>query len=160
MSQLKSRKAPRSDEITADILKAEGAPVIQWLYEIFTDVWKNEEIMIACNLAILVKLYKNKGEKQLCDNYGGIWLLNVISKIFSRIILNRIQPLIDRQLLEAQSGFRAQRSTIDQILTLKLVMEKRREYNKPLFICFIDITKAYDSVNCDLLWRVCRKYGV
>ena len=39
-------------------------------------------------------------------------------------------------------------------------MEKRREYNKPLFMCFIDITKAYDSVNRDLLWKVCRKYGV
>ena len=39
-------------------------------------------------------------------------------------------------------------------------MEKRREFNKSLFMCFIDITKAYDSVNRDLLWRVCRKYGI
>ena len=151
LNQMKSRKAPGSDEITADILKAGGAPVIQWLHEIFTGVWKNEEMMTDWNLTIFIKLYKNKGEKQLCDNYRGISLLNVTSKIFSRIILNRIQQLIDRQLLEAQSGFRAQRSTIDQIFTLKLAMEKRREYNKPLFMCFIDITKAYDSVNRDLL---------
>ena len=39
-------------------------------------------------------------------------------------------------------------------------MEKRREFNKPLFMCFIDITKAYDSVNRELLWRICRKYGI
>ena len=160
LNQMKSRKAPGSDEITADILKAGGAPVIQRLHEIFTGVWQNEEMMTDWNLAILIKLYKNKGEKQLCDNYRGISLLNVTSKIFSRIILNRIQQLIDRQLLEVQSGFRAQRSTIDQIFTLKLAMEKRREYNKPLFMCFIDITRAYDSVNRDLLWRVCRKYGI
>ena len=43
LSQLKSRKAPGSDEITADILKAGGAPVIQWLHEIFTGVWENEQ---------------------------------------------------------------------------------------------------------------------
>ena len=39
-------------------------------------------------------------------------------------------------------------------------MEKRREFNKPLFLCFIYITKAYDSVNRELLWKVCQKYGI
>ena len=63
LNQMKSRKAPGSDEITADILKAGGAPIIQRLYEIFTDVWKNEEMMTDWNLVILIKLYKNKGEK-------------------------------------------------------------------------------------------------
>ena len=91
LNQMKSRKAPGSDEITADIFKAGGAPIIQWLHEIFTGVRKNEEMMTDWNLAILIKLYNNKGEKQLCDNYRGISLLNVTSKIFSRIILNRIQ---------------------------------------------------------------------
>ncbi|CAF1118390.1 unnamed protein product, partial [Didymodactylos carnosus] len=157
VKQMKSRKAPGSDEVTADLLKAGGEPVIRWLFEIFTDVWKNEEMVEDWSLALLIRLYK-KGEKQLCDNYRGISLLNVTSKIFSRLILNRIQNMIDHQLLEAQAGFRAQRSTMDQIFTLKTTMEKRRELNKPLFMCFIDITKAYDSVNRELLWKVCLKY--
>ena len=108
----------------------------------------------------MIRLYKNNGEKQVCDNYRGISLLNVISKIFSRIILNRIQSLIDGQLLETQPGFRSHQSTIDQIFNLKMIMQKRSEYNKPLFMCFVDITKAYDSVNRNLLWKVCRKYGI
>ena len=41
-----------------------------------------------------------------------------------------------------------------------MTMEKRREFNKPLFMCFIDITKAYDSVNRELLWKVCLSYGI
>jgi retron-type reverse transcriptase len=41
-----------------------------------------------------------------------------------------------------------------------MTMEKRRAFNKPLFMCFIDITKAYDSVNRELLWKVCRNYGI
>ncbi|CAF1404783.1 unnamed protein product [Didymodactylos carnosus] len=49
---------------------------------------------------------------------------------------------------------------MDQIFTLKTTMETRRELNKPLFIYLIDITKAYDSVNRELLWKVCLKYGM
>jgi hypothetical protein len=108
----------------------------------------------------LIRLYKNKGDKKTCDNCRGIALLNAKSKIFSRIILNRIQDLIDCQLLEIQSGFRSNRSTIDQIFALKMTMERRREFNKPLFMCFIDIAKAYDSINCEVLWKVCLSYGI
>ncbi|CAF1602087.1 unnamed protein product, partial [Didymodactylos carnosus] len=78
LKQMKSRKAPGDDGVTADLLKAGGAPVVRWLYEIFTDVWKNEEMVEEWTLAILIRLYKNKGEKQVCDNYRGISLLNVI----------------------------------------------------------------------------------
>ena len=112
------------------------------------------------SMITLIKLYKNKGDRKICDNYRGIALLNITSKIFSPIILNHVQDLIDHQLLETQSGFRSNRSTIDQIFTVEMTMEKRREFNKPLFMCFIDITKAYDSVNHELLWKVCLSYGI
>ncbi|CAF1404768.1 unnamed protein product, partial [Didymodactylos carnosus] len=64
VKQIKSRKASGSDEVTADILKAGGEPVILWLFEIFTDVWKNEEMVEDWSLALLIRLYK-KGKKQL-----------------------------------------------------------------------------------------------
>ncbi|CAF3152656.1 unnamed protein product [Rotaria sp. Silwood2] len=160
LCQMKSRRAPGNDEVTADLLKAGGEPVLQCLHSIFNDVWENEKMVENWNMAILIRLYKNKGDKKLCDNYRGISLLNVISKVFSRIILNRIQHLIDSQLLEIQSGFRPNRSTVDPIFILRMTMEKMREFNKPLFLCFIDVAKAYDSVNRELLWKVCRKYGI
>ncbi|CAF5015969.1 unnamed protein product, partial [Rotaria socialis] len=58
LNQMKSRKAPGNDEITADLLKAGGEPVIKWLHEIFSDVWKQEEMVKEWNLAILIKLFK------------------------------------------------------------------------------------------------------
>ena len=160
LSQTKSRKAPGSDEITADILKAGGEPVVQWLFNFFADTWESEHMVKEWSMTTLVKLYKNKGDRRICDNYRGIALLNITSKIFSRIILNRIQEVIDSQLLETQSGFRSNRSTIDQIFILKMTMERTREFNKPLFMCFIDITKAYDSVDRELMWKVCLNYGI
>ena len=160
LSQMKSRRVPGSDKVTVDILKAGGGPIIHWLFEFFTDVWENEQMVKEWNMTTLIKLYKDKGDRKICDNYRGIALLNTASKIFSRIILNRFQNLVDCQLLEIQSGFRSNKSTIDQIFTLKMTMEKRRAFNKPLFMCFIDITKAYDSVNRELLWKICRSYGI
>ncbi|CAF2129927.1 unnamed protein product [Rotaria magnacalcarata] len=63
LNQMKSRKAPGSDEVTADILKAGGEPVIKWLHEIFNDVWENEKMVKEWSSATLVRLYKNKGDK-------------------------------------------------------------------------------------------------
>ncbi|CAF1586116.1 unnamed protein product [Rotaria magnacalcarata] len=160
LSQMKSKKAPGNDGITVDILKAGGTPVLIWLKELFVEMWGNERIPENWSSAILIPLFKNKGDKTSCDNYRGICLLNVVSKLFTRVILNRIQIMIDQQLLEQQAGFRSNRSTVDQIFIVNMIMEKASEYDIPLFICFIDIQKAYDSVNRELLWKICRHYGL
>ena len=157
---MKNRLAPGNDDIIADVLKAGGITVVTWLHEIFVDISTTEEIVDGWTLAIQIRLFKNKGDKTQCDNYSGISLLAVASKLFTRVIVNRVRSLIDRQLLETQAGFRANRSTVDQIFTLKMAMEKSREFNRPMFICFIDIQKVYDSVNRDLLWKICRQYGL
>ena len=160
VEQMRSRKAPGNDQIIVDLLKAGGVAVIEWLHQIFVEIWKNEKIVECWSSAILIRLYKNKGDKRSCDNYRGISLLVVASKIFTRVILNRIQHVIDSRLLEQQAGFRPNRSTMDSVFIVKMIMEKSREFNKPLHMVFIDIQKAYDSVNRELLWRICRSYGI
>ncbi|CAF0801605.1 unnamed protein product [Didymodactylos carnosus] len=159
IKQMKSRKASGKDDVTAELLKADGMEIALWLHQIIVDVWINEEMVEDWTMAILIRLYKNKGDKRIYDNYRGISLLIVVSKIFSRIILNRIQGLLDKKLIDQQAGFRPNRSTVDQIFTLKMIMEKSQEHNKSLFMCFIDIQKAYE-VNRELLWKVCRHYGL
>ena len=134
---------------------------LTWLHAIFVDIWTTEEIVEDWKLAILIRLFKNKGDKTQCYHYRSITLLLVVaSKLFTRVTLNRVQGLIDRQILETQTGFRTNRSTVDQIFTLKMAMEKSREFDRPMFMCFIDIQKVYDSVNRDLLWKICRQYGL
>ncbi|CAF4160208.1 unnamed protein product [Rotaria sordida] len=159
INKMKSGKAPGIDSISVDLLKVGGEPIAIWLHEIIVEIWETEEMVEDWTTAILIRIYKNKGDKKMCDNYRGISLLVAASKVFSRIILNRVQHLIDNQLLEQQAGFRKNRSTIDQIFILKMIMERSQEYNKPLHMCFIDIQKAYDSANRDLLWQICRYYG-
>ena len=157
---MKSGKAPGNDEITADLLKARGVPVLKCLYHLFDEIWKTEQMIKDWSLVILILLFKNKDDKKICDNYRRISLLVITRKLFSCVVLNRIQTIVVEQLLEQQAGFRANRSTIEQIFSLRIVMEKYKQYNKPLHMCFIDIQKAYDSVNRDLLWKICKFYGL
>ncbi|CAF3704228.1 unnamed protein product [Rotaria sp. Silwood1] len=160
INKMKSGRAPGIDEISADILKVGGPPMVKWLHEFFVDIWNNEEMIDDWTTAILIRLHKNKGSKAICDNYRGISLLTATSKVFSRIILNRVSSVLDKRLLEEQAGFRPKRSTIDQIFTLQMVMEKTHELNKPMHMCFIDIRKAYDSIHRPLLWQICSHYGI
>jgi hypothetical protein len=78
-----------------DNLKIWLDPVIRWLFKFFTDVWKNEQIVKEWSVTTLIRLYKNKGDKKICDNSRSIALRNATTKVFSRIILNRIQDVID-----------------------------------------------------------------
>ena len=75
-------------------------------------------------------------------------------KVFSRIIIGRVRHhLLEHQHPE-QSGFTPKRSTIDRILALRVLTERRREFQQGLLAAYVDICKAFYSVNQDALWRI------
>ena len=102
--------------------------------------------------AINCSLYKNEGDN--CNNYRGKSLLSVAGKMFAKVLLKRLQRLADCILPETQSGFRACRSTTDMVFTLRQLQDKCREQRKPLFITFLDLTKAVDTVSRKSLYKV------
>lgn len=81
-----------------------------------------------------------------CRNYRGISLLDTSYKILSNILLTRLKPYGEEIVGEYQAGFRAGRSTVDQIHTIKQIMEKSYEFNQDLFMLFIDYKQAHDSM--------------
>ena len=105
--------------------------------------------------AKIITLFKNKGERSDCNNYRGISLLSVIGKVFAMVILIRLQKLAECVYPESQCGFRAGRSTIDMVFSLRQLQEKcSKEY-----IAFIDLTKAFDLVSRDGLFHILPKIG-
>ena len=101
-----------------------------------------------------------KGDRKDCGNYRGISLLATVGKILSRVLLNRLSEHISQNVLpETQCGFRSGRSTMDMIFCLKQVQEKCIEQNMPLYVVFIDFSKAFDTVSRQGLWQVLKKYG-
>ena len=104
-------------------------------------------------------LYKNKGDCSDCNSYRGISLLSIVGKVFARVILTRLQVLAARVYPESQSGFRAGRSTTDMIFSVRQLQEKCQEQNQPLYLAFIDLTKAFDLVSRSGLFQLLKKIG-
>ena len=82
------------------------------------------------------------------------------SKVFCRVILERIKAALDEKLRDEQAGFRDGRSCTDQIATLKIIVEQSIEWQSSLYINFIDFEKAFDSISREVLWRLLRHYGL
>ena len=160
ISQTSSGKAPGMDGIPAEVYKATGPVALETFHSIITCMWEEEAIPQEFRDATIVSLYKNKGSKSDCGNYRGISLLSIAGKILARIILNRlITSVSEANLPEAQCGFRPNRSTSDMIFAVRQVQEKCREQNKDLYAVFIDLTKAFDTVNREALWVILQRLG-
>ena len=74
----------------------------------------------------------------VCQNYRGISLLNTCYKVVSNIILNRIKPYTKEIIEENQSGFMPGKSTVDQIHTIKQIVEKIHEFDIDVHLLFVD----------------------
>ena len=109
--------------------------------------------------ARIVTLCKNKGNRSDCNNYREISLLSIVGKAFARVVLNRLQLLADRVYPESQCGFRAKRSTIDMVFSIRQLQEKCREQRRPLYLAFIDLTKAFDLVSRTGLFTLLLRIG-
>ena len=105
--------------------------------------WESGELPQDFKDALIVNIYKCKGDRQDHSNYRGILLLATASKIFAKILLQRLLVFANYVLPEAQCRFRSSRSTIDIIFTLRHLQEKAAKHNKPLYITFVDFSKWY-----------------
>ena len=102
--------------------------------------------------AIIMVLHKKKDRTE-CGNYRGISLIAHAGKILLEIIARRLSEYCERVgiLPEEQSGFRPNRSTTDMMFVIRRLQELARKKRISLYVCFIDLTKAYDSVDRTLL---------
>ena len=82
-----------------------------------------------------------------CSNYSTIALISHASKVMLKILHNRLQQYVNRELPDVQAGFRKGRGTKDQIANIRWIIEKVREFEKNIYFCFIDYAKAFDCVD-------------
>jgi hypothetical protein len=106
-----------------------------------------------------VKIPK-KGGYRNCNKWRGITLLVVISKVFTRIILDRISGILETGIWKEQAGFGPNRSCIDQINTLRIIIEQSLAFQSPLYLLFLDYQKAFDSVDRRWIWKALEQRGL
>ncbi|GAA6107151.1 uncharacterized protein LOC118407100 [Tachysurus ichikawai] len=148
-------KAPGS----GGVLKIGKPALLKPLHELLCLCWGQEHIPQDMRDANIVTLYKNKGDRSDRNNYRGISLLSIVEKAFVRVALAHLQTLASRIYPESPCGFQAGRSTVDIIFSLRQLQEKCREQQMPLYIAFIDLTKAFDLVSQSRLFRLLQKVG-
>jgi len=156
--RLKTGKAPGIDKISAEEIVASGEEGMQALFSLCHKIWQKEEFPEEWKRSIILPIHKKKDKLQ-CDNYRGISLLCHSQKLMASVMLQRIKARTEEILSEAQAGFRAGRSTIDQLFSLRLLAEKYYEHERDLYICYVDFQKAFDSVWRKGLWQVMRHLG-
>lgn len=143
--RLKRGKAAGHDGITAEMLKSMGERGQELLAKICNLAWKEAKIPEDWKVGVVVPIFK-KGDKRECNNYRGITLLSIASKVYERILETKLTREIDTQLEQCQSGFRKGRSIHDHIFTIRQITEKTRDSNSQVLQAFLDLEKAFDRL--------------
>ena len=156
---------PRLNSLPVELLKLDDLnrePVVhRHFHAIRVRMWKREEIPLEWKDAT-IKVLHTKSDRSDCNNFRGISLVSHAGKVLLKIVANRLSDFCEEQqiLLEKKCVFRPARSTIDILFVVRRLQELGRQRKIPLYICFVDLQKAYDSVDRELLWKVLARAGV
>lgn len=156
---LRNGASPGVDQISAEMLKADIERTSRELKRIFDLIWDQETVPVQWTKGLICKIPK-RGNLQDCGNWRGVTLLPLVSKVLSKILINRIQGGVDASLRKEQAGFRTGRGTVDQIFILRNILEQTSEWNATLYAHFVDFEKAFDSIHRGSLWAIMRQYGI
>jgi hypothetical protein len=158
ISKLKRRKAGGKSGILSEFIVWVGLELWDRVLKLMGQVWKDGKVVGDWKDAVIVLIPK-KGDLKCCDNWRGISLLDVVGKLLARVLKERSEKIADNVLPESQGGFRRGRGCVDMIFVARQLIEKVREHDV-LFVLFVDLKKAYDSIPKQALWKILEKSGV
>ena len=77
-----------------------------------------------------------------------------------KILQARLQQYVHLEFPDIQAGFRKGRGTRDQIANIRWIIEKAKEFQKTIYFCYIDYTKAFACVDHNKLWKILQEMGI
>ena len=156
LRKIKNRKAAGLDEIPPEVWKTRQFDDI--LLRHCNAVYNQNPIDRWIKGCILP--FTKKGDLGLAKNYRDITLTSIAAKIYNALLRNRIEPKIDNILRKKQNGFRRNRFTTSQILTIRRILEGVRAKNLQATLIFVDFTKAFDSIHRGKMEQILLAYGI
>ena len=159
LKKLANNKSPGVDNIPIELVKIAGENGIKIITTLCRKIWDTGEWPTDWKRSIYIPLPK-KGDTRICSNNRTIALISHTSKILLKIIQKRIEPYMEREIANEQAGFRKGRGTRDHINNIRWIQEKCHEFGQPLYLCFIDYSKAFDCVDHEKLWLALREIGI
>ena len=156
LRKIKNRKAAGLDEIPPEVWKTRQFDNILPRH---CNAVYNQNPIDRWTKGCILPLPK-KVDLGLAKNYRGITLTSIAAKIYDALLRNRIVPQIDKILRKNQNGFRRNRSTSSQILTIRRILEGVRAKNLQATLLFVDFTKAFDFIHRGKMEQILLSYGL
>ena len=129
------------------------------LHSICQQIWKPHQWPQDWKRSSFIPVLKKSNAKE-CSDYRTTALILHASKVVLKILQARLQQHLNWELPEVQAGFRKGRGTRDQIANIYWIIEKAREFQKNIYLCFTDYTKAFDRVGHNKQWKILQELEI
>ena len=129
------------------------------LHSLCQQIWKTQQWPQDWKRSILIPIPKKYSTTE-CANHWTTALISHVSKVLIKIWHARLQQHVKQELSNVQAGFRKGRGTRDQIADICWVVEKAREFQKNIYLCFTDYAKDFDGVDHNKLWKAVKEMGI
>ena len=161
---MENAKAVGPNGLPAELLKLglqQDRTILRELHRLTILIWCQGKVPQQSNDAVITVRHK-KGDKKECGNYRGISLVSHAGKALLKVAARRLSAYCEAEglLPEEQCGFRPDRSTTDMMFVVRRRQEVGREAGVSLYMCYIDLQEAYDTVDRTLQWQVLTRIGV
>lgn len=158
--KMKNNKAADKFDIKAEYFKElKDTEFPNSMTTVFNDVVRTDIFPRTWSEAEARPLHKS-GSLLNKDNFRYIMITSMFYKLYSTAINDKITPFMQNDSQKFQAGFRKGHSCAHHLFTLRVLVEKARAEQQSLFVCFVDLRKAFDSVPRSLLWKQYEKTGI
>ena len=158
VKEMKLGKAVGVSEVAAEHIKASGMVGIEVITRIANRLLDDEGIPEDWRHSVLVPLYKGKGDVRDCGAYRGVKLLEHGMKVVERVFERKLRNMVT--VNEMQCGFMPGKGTVDALFIARMLQEKYGKKKRRLYMCFVDLEKAFDRVPRKVIEWALRKKGV
>ena len=162
INSMKNGKAAGIDNIIPELLKSFDENMLDLITLILNFIFVKGTFPEEWAVGVVVILHKD-GDTNDLNNFRGITLLSMLGKLLIGVLNNRLSEVLQEENLlnENQAGFRKGYRTTDHIFTLlTLINHYNNVKKKILYVCFVDLRKAFDKVSHSLLWANSSNMGL
>ena len=114
---------------------------------------------IGLERSVFIPIPKKDNAKK-CSNHHTTVLISHASKVILKLLQAGLQQYMNEELPDVQAGFRKGRKTRGPIVNIYWIIEKAREFQKNIYLCFINYTIAFDCVDHNKLWKILTEMGI